>query len=299
MTAASEDAKTPVILLCAPDHYEVAYAINPWMEPAKWAADDALLRMAAKTEWQRLHDTIARTGARIEYLAPAPGVPDMVFTANAGCVWQGRAVVARFACAERQGEEAHIAECFEGLRARGLLSEVTTLPEGMYQEGHGDFIRDAGRDLFWCGWGQRSKRESIDWLGAHYGVRTEALELVDPRFYHLDTCFQVFAHGDILVYPGALAPADMAKIREIAGADKVIEGTLEEASTLALNAINIDNHIICGAMSERLTAILTERGYEVHICPLPAFNRSGGSAYCLSLRLDNGLPGNAAQAKVA
>ena len=36
-----------------------------------------------------------------------PGLPDMVFPANAAVVLNGRAIVARFRHYERQGEERH------------------------------------------------------------------------------------------------------------------------------------------------------------------------------------------------
>ena len=40
----------------------------------------------------------------------------------------------------------------------------------------------------------------------------------------------------------------------------------------------------CG---DRLRRTLDERGYRVHETPLGSFGRSGGSAFCLTLRLDN------------
>jgi hypothetical protein len=39
--------------------------------------------------------------------------------------------------------------------------------------------------------------------------------------------------------------------------------------------------------SDATRASLTARGYRVHVVPLDSFNRSGGAAYCLTLRLDN------------
>jgi hypothetical protein len=37
---------------------------------------------------------------------------------------------------------------------------------------------------------------------------------------------------------------------------------------------------------KHLRAQLAERGYRVVMTPLPSFLRSGGSAFCLTLRLD-------------
>jgi hypothetical protein len=51
----------------------------------------------------------------------------------------------------------------------------------------------------------------------------------------------------------------------------------------------------------RLRRQLDERGYRVMIRPLPSFLRSGGSAFCLTLRLDRrSVPmSSAARAAVA
>ena len=43
--------------------------------------------------------------------------------------------------------------------------------------------------------------------------------------------------------------------------------------------------VMCHASAPTVAA-LTARGYHVNIVPLDSFNRSGGAAYCLTLRLD-------------
>ena len=53
------------------------------------------------------------------------------------------------------------------------------------------------------------------------------------------------------------------------------------------------------ACSERLRHDLAERGYHVVTTPLPSFLRSGGSAFCLTLRLDLQSRGATARADAA
>jgi N-dimethylarginine dimethylaminohydrolase len=48
----------------------------------------------------------------------------------------------------------------------------------------------------------------------------------------------------------------------------------------------VDRTVIVSGAGERLCAELTARGYRVVKTPLTAFLRSGGSAFCLTLRLD-------------
>jgi N-dimethylarginine dimethylaminohydrolase len=135
----------PQILMTDPAHFEVDYVINPWMRPAAWHLDPKGNRAAARTAWAALAGALREAGADLEILPGAPGLPDMVFPANAAVVLDGRALLSRFACPERRPEEACFRAAFRGLQARGLLEEVAELPEGVFQEGAGDCIWDAGR----------------------------------------------------------------------------------------------------------------------------------------------------------
>src|SRR6476646_10012724 len=95
------------LLLCAPDHYGVEYEINPWMDRSRKAIPDL-----AQKQWQGLHDKLTSLGCQIELAAPQPGLPDMVFTANAGLVVGNRFLRANFRYKERKGEETHFERWF-------------------------------------------------------------------------------------------------------------------------------------------------------------------------------------------
>src|ERR1700683_4297667 len=70
-------------LMCTPDHFGVAYKINPWMDPNSWGRSDRALAAASRAEWAAFHHALVELGAEISLVPPAPGVPDLVFTANA------------------------------------------------------------------------------------------------------------------------------------------------------------------------------------------------------------------------
>src|SRR5215469_6720390 len=125
----------PRLLMCRPDHFAVSYAINPWMDPARWAAQDRLLAEAARRQWQALHGVLADERADIALVPAVPGLPDLVFTANAAVVMDGKALLARFRHAERQGEEPHFERAFRALAARGVIDAVERLPDGLVLEG--------------------------------------------------------------------------------------------------------------------------------------------------------------------
>src|SRR5262245_51815164 len=170
--------------MCEPAHFAINYSINPWMEPTKWAASAHAI---AEQQWSALEAALRASGATIERVAPLPGLPDLVFTANAAVVHDGTALLARFRHAERQAEEPVFAAAFENLRERGLISRVVPMPDGVVLEGAGDCLFDEARNLFWMGFGQRSERRAMDAVAQTFGLPVVPLKLVDPRFYHLDT----------------------------------------------------------------------------------------------------------------
>jgi ornithine aminotransferase len=275
------------LMMSSPEHFEVSYTINPWMEPVQWAVSAERLAADARRGWAQLKATYERLGARVEVQPPVRGLPDMVFTANAALVLDRKVLLARFLCGERQGEELHNRAFFAALRARGVVDEIVEPPAGLTFEGAGDAIWDAARRLIWTGYGQRSSRDVFRAIEALYGVPAIALELIDPRFYHLDTCFCVLFGGDVLWYPQAFSESSANAVREIVGEDRLIEATDDDAFHLGVNSVCLGRNVVMSHASVATQAELAARGYRAHIVPLESFNRSGGAAYCLTLRLDN------------
>lgn len=276
----------PTFLMVAPNHYEVSYVINPWMKPGAWGTDPQGHRRQAEAASNALHTALTAAGGEVQMIPGAPGLPDMVFPANAAVVLDRRALVARFACKERRGEEALFLQAFEDLRACGLLDVVEQYPEGVFQEGAGDAIWDNGRQLFWAGYGQRSSHASLKITEDFFDVPLVPLELVSPRFYHLDTCFLSLSGGEVLYYPPAFSAEGRATIEAVAGGHNVIAAQDADAAGFCVNAVNIGRHIIMARPPARLRDELTERGYAVTAVDLDPFILSGGGAYCMTLRLD-------------
>lgn len=277
----------PRILMCAPDYFAVDYAINPWMDPADWRRQGVILEATAHRQWTALRDTLARLGAEIELVPPVKGLPDLVFTANAAVVMDRTVLLARFRHPERQGEEAHYARAFEALKARGLVDRIVALPDDIVHEGAGDCVWDRSRRLFWMGYGPRSDAAAAEVIAETFGVETVALELPDPRFYHMDTTLCPLTRGELMYFPGGFTRRGLAEIRDRVPPELRIELGTEDAVQLAANAVCLGDDVVASAMSPDLKGRLAERGYRVHTTPLDAFRRSGGSAFCLTLRLDH------------
>ena len=263
-------------LMCPPRHYEVDYIINPWMEGNVHRAcrDQALL------QWQTLHDVLAERAA-IDLLEPQPGLPDLVFTANAAVVLGNTAVLARFFHPERQAEEPCIQQWFE---QQGWHVEL--LPKDLPFEGAGDALLDRNGGWLWAGYGFRSELDAHPRLAKALGVEVLSLRLMDERFYHLDTCLCPLTDGTLLYYPPAFDFHSNRLIEARVSPEKRLTVTEGDALAFACNAVNVGNTIILNQASLQLREQLEARGFDVIETPLSEFLKAGGSAKCLTLRLD-------------
>ena len=279
-------APAPQLLMSPPDFFEVSYAINPWMDPARWSLDARRLAQDARQGWAALKERYEALGADVVVKPPVRGLPDLVFTANCAVVLDGKVLLARYLKPERAGEEAHGQRLFEQLRRRGDVDSLHQTPSGVFFEGAGDAIFDAGRGIMWLGYGQRSDLQARDSVEQLFGIPTLSLELTDPRFYHLDTCFCLLSGGEVLYYPPAFTDAGRAQIKAVAG-ERLIEASRDDALHLGVNSVCIGRDVVMCHCNEPTRHALAALGYRVHLVPLGSFNRSGGAAYCLTLKLNN------------
>jgi lysine-ketoglutarate reductase/saccharopine dehydrogenase-like protein (TIGR00300 family) len=263
------------ILMCAPQHYDVDYAINPWMEGNIHRSS----RELAQTQWQQLYEVL-KTHATIELVEPQLGWPDMVFTANAGLVLGQTVVLSRFFHPERQGEEPYFQQWFE---TQGYT--VHQLPKSLPFEGAGDALLDRSGRWLWAGYGFRSELDSHPYLAKWLDVEVLSLRLVDRRFYHLDTCFCPLTDGYLLYYPAAFDTYSNRLIELRVPAEKRIPITEADAVTFACNTVNIDRLVVMNQASDKLQQSLRERGFTVIETPLSEFLKAGGAAKCLTLRV--------------
>lgn len=274
-------------LMCRPEHFAVSYTINPWMDPKSWERDNQELAAASRKEWERLYRAMSELGAEIELVPSEPDLPDLVFTANSAVVLNGKALLARFRHSERRSEEPHFEAAFHKLKDRGLITSVSKLPDRVVLEGAGDCVWDETRNIFWMGYGPRSTAAAQFAVMREFGVDVAALELADARFYHMDTALRPLPGGEVVYYPNAFTAAGRSEIEKRVDADKRIELKFDDAKRLAANCVSIGDALVLSSCGNNLRATLKERGYRVIATSLSAFLRSGGSAFCLTLRLDH------------
>jgi N-dimethylarginine dimethylaminohydrolase len=260
------------ILMCSPDHYGIEYEINPWMSRSRQAD-----RPLATEQWTGLRDILVKTGVEIPQIEPVPGLPDLVFTANAGLIYENRVVLSHFRHPQRQKEEDPFRRWFQ---TSGF--EVVEPPAGMSFEGAGDALF-CGDTLF-AGYRMRSDALGHQQIGALLGCRVIPLELIDPYYYHLDTCFCPLAAGLAAWYPSAFDEYGQRVVRELVA--ELIEVEPEEAQSFACNAVVVGHHVITNTGCPKFHAALQLKGFSAIETPLAEFVKAGGSAKCLTLRLD-------------
>lgn len=263
------------IFMCPPDYYHnIEYEINPWMKKGTPCANKS-----AVDKWNELKGIITGLGAEVLTMEPVPGLPDIVFTANAALIYEDTAIISRFRHKERRGEERHYEHW---LKSQGF--KTVALPEKMNFEGAGDALF-SGETLY-SGYVPRSDISSHTHISELLGIRIISLELTNPRFYHLDTCFCPLTEGYLMYYPEAFDEYGNRVIESNFTEDKLIRVNEEEAASFSCNAVSIDHSVIMNHTTDRLKCILKEKGFTTYEVDLNEFMKAGGSAKCLTLKLN-------------
>ena len=270
LTATHERAATHRrYLMCEPRYFAVQYAINPWMDPSV-PVDTEL----AVQQWRGLLDTYRRLGHDVAHIDPVDGLPDMVFAANGATVANNRVYGAKFLHAERAAEGPAYLTWF---RAAGF----DTHDARYVNEGEGDLLVADNRLL--AGTGFRTDPAAHTEAGEALGLPVVTLELVDPRYYHLDTALCVLAPDEIAYFPDAFSPSSQAVLRDLY--PNAIIATAADAAVLGLNAVSDGYHVVLPAEAVGLAATLLARGYQPVPVQLSELRKAGGGPKCCTLEL--------------
>nr|WP_239564184.1 dimethylargininase [Saccharothrix algeriensis] len=256
--------------MCPPEHFTVAYSINPWMDPARPISTEL-----AMAQWTALKETYQRLGHRVEVIEPAPGLPDMVFSANSGTVVEGRVLGSRFRTEQRAPEAELFRRWFE---ANGYPSVV--MPEHT-NEAEGDLVW-TGRYLL-AGSGFRTDPSAHAEAQEVLGVPVVSLRLVDPRYYHLDVALFVLSEDLVAYYPEAFSPGSRRVLRRLFP-DAVL-ATAEDAACLGLNAVSDGLHVVLPVEATHLADRVAERGFEPVFVDVSELRKSGGGPKCCTMEL--------------
>lgn len=256
------------VLMCLPDYYGIEYEINPWMDMSRQPN-----KKLACSQWQKLKQELENAGVVVTLIQPVSGLPDMAFTANAGLTHNQNVVLSNFKHLERRGETNYFDNYF---LAAGYVCDM--LPYRISFEGEGDALF-CGNGLV-CGYGMRSDERGVRFAAAIIGIDPVVLKLVNPFFYHLDTCFSYLEQGVVLCYLPAFDEPSQKKIEQIG---EVIPVSEFDAKNFVCNAVPVGNKCITSPMSKGLRAKLEKRGIESVEVEMSEFIKAGGAAKCLML----------------
>ena len=272
----SVGARTPVrtatarhYLMCPPTYFTVEYAINPWMHPGI-----DVDRHRALAQWNALRRTYLDLGHRVDLLAPMPGLPDMVFAANGATVVDGTVLAARFRHPQRAAEAVAHATWFRRAAAHVVEPEFVN-------EGEGDLL--VVGDLILAGHGFRTDPRAHAEAARVFGREVVSLELVDPRYYHLDTAIAVLDATTLAWLPEAFTPASRAVLQE-RFPDAVLADPAD-AAVLGLNAVSDGRHVVLPVRATRLAAAVAERGFVPVPVDLSELLKGGGGPKCCTLEV--------------
>jgi N-dimethylarginine dimethylaminohydrolase len=259
------------ILMCHPINYDVKYRINPWMFPDD--PNKSVNNSLAIKQWINLHHVLIRLGSYIEYIESDESVPDMVFTANAGVLNKNTFIPSNFKHEERKKESAKFADFFS---YKGF--DVVFLDEEINFEGAGDALFN--NDTLFCGYGFRTDFKAIDKIEKILNVNVVPCKLVDPYFYHLDTCFCPLKNNQAIVYTNAF---DRDTIKLMEKHLELIDVPENEAKNFACNSVLIENKIVmpkdCPITVKKL------KSFDVYPVDVTEFIKAGGAVKCLTLVL--------------
>ncbi len=268
----------PTFLMCPPQFYDVDYVINPWMAGNLHRPS----RDLAFAQWNALYGHL-KTIAEVRLVPARPNSPDMVFVAHAALVQHGMAAVSSFTHVQRQPEEDFL---------RAWLKEEDFLlwntPRETPFEGEGDALFSADGGCLWAAHGVRTCEHSHRHVADAWHTPVTSLNLVDPRFYHLDTCFAPLAGGYLLYFPGAFDAVSLGKIEAAYLPEMRIAVTESEAAHFACNVLNVGRSIAMHTLRHSdLPDRLLDLGFEVTQMELSEFLKGGGGAKSLALRLSD------------
>jgi N-dimethylarginine dimethylaminohydrolase len=262
-------------LMCRPTHFAVTYKINPWMDPS--APYDTAL---AIRQWESLVGAYEKLGHELDFVDPLPGLPDMVFAANGGTVVDGKMYTAQFRHAERADEAPAYRDWAE--RAGFEVHEAKHV-----NEGEGDLLV-AGEYLL-AGTGFRTSHAAHLEAQELFGLPVISLNLVDPRFYHLDTAIAVLngSNGEqpanIAYLPEAFSPGSQAVLRKLY--PNAVIANIADGEVLGLNAVSDGHNVVLPVQATHLSEELRKAGYNPVGIDISELRLAGGGPKCCTLEL--------------
>lgn len=273
------------VLLVHPRFFTVSYAINPYMKDEQGELKKVESALALD-QWKAMIKAFESNGLDVQVLDGRAPFPDMVFAANQSFpFWNAQSkthevILSNMRNQERRGEVPFFSEWFASQNYK-----IHTLPQEMTFEGTGDALLDPVRPLIWCGYGYRTSPQTLARISEITKMDLVPLELKNPYFYHLDTCFAPLTEHSAVVVKEAFTDEGISLLE---GAfEQLIYCNLEEAQkSLGANLFCPNGRdVFIDQANNQLIEDLHVYGFRIHPLHTSEFLKSGGSVFCLKLHL--------------
>lgn len=267
------------ILMCKPKYFDVIhYKLNEHMLMNKNVNLDL-----AYIQWNNLKNNIIKAGVDVKFIKPQKNLVDMVFAANGALIYNNKALISNFNAIPRKDESKHYYDFFKSNNydTYNMITEF---------EGAGDGLFSHDNTELWLGYGFRSHKDSkneIDDIISDYNLNINTLKLVNPLWYHLDTCFCPLGNDNLLLYEKAFDKKSLKKIYNVFDENKCIKISDEDAHNFACNSISTENNIIIGhSYTDQLKNKFKDFNYIPIENDMSEFLLSGGSTKCCVLNIE-------------
>lgn len=223
---------------------------------------------------------LEQAGVRCRFVTPREGMPDLCFTRDSVLMSPWGLIQLRPSVPHRHVEASHVTAT---VRAMGVPL-YDRIEEGTVEGGDICLLREG---LVVIGYSNdRTDQAGAEALGSLFAE--EGWEVVyarfDPQYLHLDTIMTMVADDCAVAYPDALEKDFLERLRSLG--IEVIAATGDEVRGLSANLLSLGgDRVVLARGSERLAALLEDRGIEVIEAAIDQFTRCGGGPHCLTMPL--------------
>ncbi|MCB9044658.1 MAG: amidinotransferase [Chitinophagales bacterium] len=275
------------VLMCSPDHFDIVDVKNVHMQGNIGVTDKEQMW----EQWNSLkqaYDNLHSKGIleEVSVIPGAEGCEDMVFCANQTFPWRMHdgtevVVMSRMRHESRRREVPYFEAFFKAKGFTPLQFKNVEMFEGM-----GDVIPHPHKRLLYGGYGHRTTSEAYEELSQMLQAPVVALELINPKFYHLDTCFVPLSVNSVMLCKEAFTTDGLEMVQQLF--EKVYYIPEQEAEDyFSLNAHAFESNGEKTAILQKGSTVtvkaLKAEGFNVIEIETSEFMKSGGSVFCLKM----------------
>ncbi len=266
-------------LLCPPDSFDVIDVKNAHMKDQIGRVN----KKKAQAEWQALCEAIIASGRQVQLIEATKGLEDMVFSANpvlVGDTPEGKKICL-LSNMKHPSRKKEVPAYEKWFAARGYAIAKLSRPEWNF-EGEGDALWHPNRRLLWGGFGFRTVPEVYKEISELFSTPVVTVQLLDERFYHLDTCLCPLSETETLYCAEAFQPEGVELIHALF--TKAFAVPLDEAAKgFACNALVLGKKVLIQKGNRFTNETLRKWGYQPMELETGEFMKSGGSVFCMKM----------------